>query len=225
MPGHGFTEKSFAVLDGLAENNDKDWFHAHRDEFETYVESPFLGLLADLTDRLASSDLPLRGSRKTIFRMNRDVRFSEDKSPYKTSISAVLTQSGTKAEAGGLLYVQMDRTGGFAGAGWHKLSPSALGPFRDAMIEDADNFNEVRSSLSRASRRLRDEDSLTAMPRGYADQADHRHADVIRLKSLLIAEDLPKIAFISGDVAGRIAALAQDGMPLLIWGRAVAGQD
>jgi uncharacterized protein (TIGR02453 family) len=219
MPGHGFTDKSFAFFDGLAENNDKDWFHAHKDDFETYVESPFLDLLADLTDRLAGLDLPLRGGPKTMFRMNRDVRFSEDKSPYKTAISALLTPSGTKSEAGGLLYLHMDRRGGFAGVGWYRLGPKALGPFRDAMIDDADGFDAMRAALSKTGRALRDDDSLTAMPRGYADHAEHRHADAIRLKSLLVAEDLPKVAFTSGSVAERVAAIAKDALPLLTWGR------
>jgi uncharacterized protein (TIGR02453 family) len=222
MAGHGFTDKSFEFLDGLAENNDKDWFHAHKSEFETYVEGPFLDLLEDLTGRLSDAEVPLRGNPKTMFRMNRDVRFSEDKSPYKTAISAVLTPSGTKQEAGGLLYVHMDRTGGFAGTGWHKLAPKALKPFRQAMIEDAEGFDAVHGALSKAGRTLRDEDSLTAMPRGFEDHAEHRHADAIRLKSLLIAEDLPKVAFTSGDVADRVVALTRDAMSFLAWGRGVS---
>ena len=55
MSGHGFTAKSFEFLDGLAENNNKEWFHAHKDEFETYVEGPFLDLLEKLTDRLSDA--------------------------------------------------------------------------------------------------------------------------------------------------------------------------
>ena len=221
MPGDGFTAKSFAFLEGLAENNDKDWFHAHREEFDTHVEGPFLDLLADLTARLGDAEPAFRGDRKTMFRMNRDVRFSKDKSPYKTSIAAVMTPSGTKEESGGLLYLQMDRTGGFAGTGWHKLDPKALGPFRDAMIADAERFDGVRDALSKSGRTLENGESLTAMPRGYADHEGHRHSDALRLKSLLVAEDLPKMAFTSGDVAGRIEALAREAAPLLSWGRSI----
>ena len=223
MPGHGFTAKSFAFLDGLAENNDRDWFHAHRDAFEAYVQGPFLDLLEELTGRLSDAEVPLRGNPKTMFRMNRDVRFSKDKSPYKTSIAALLTPSGTKLEGGGLLYVHMDRTGGFAGTGWHKLPPEALKPFRQAMIDDPDRFAGVRDALDGKGRALSDDDSLTAMPRGFEDHDDHRHADAIRLKSLILSEDLPKVAFTSGDVADRVEALARDAMPFLAWGRSVSG--
>lgn len=223
MAGYGFTAKSFEFLEGLSENNDKDWFHDHKKDFETYVRAPFLDLLEALSERLSDAEVPLRGNPKTVFRMNRDVRFSEDKSPYKTSIAAVLTPSGTKQEAGGLLYVHMDRTGGFAGTGWHKLAPKALRPFRSAMIEDAEAFDAVRASLSKAGRVLAKGDSLTAMPRGFEDHDDHRHADAIRLKSLLLSEDLPKVAFISGDVVDRVETLARDAMPFLAWGQDVAG--
>lgn len=144
MSNHGFTQKSFDFLEDLAANNERDWFQAHKDDFQTYVEAPFLDLLEDLSARLQDSNIPIKGSKKTMFRMNRDVRFSKDKSPYKTSIAAVLTPSGTKKESGGLLYVHMDRSGGFAGTGWYNLSPKALGPFRDAMVDDPDAFSQVR---------------------------------------------------------------------------------
>ena len=219
---HGFTAKSFEFLDGLAENNDRDWFNAHKDEFEAHVREPFIDLLDALTERLADTDVPLRGNPKTVFRMNRDVRFSNDKSPYKTSIAAVLTPSGTKKEAGGLLYVHMDRTGGFAGTGWHNLAPRALKPFREAMIAKSERFDAVRAALGKRSRRFADGNSLTAMPRGFEDYGEHRHADAIRLKSLLISEDLPKSAFISGDVGARVERLARDAMPFLVWGREIA---
>lgn len=222
MADHGFTEKSFAFFEELAENNNKEWFHDHKPDFQTYVEEPFLDLLEALTERLEDADVPLRGNPKTKFRMNRDVRFSEDKSPYKTSIAAVLTPSGTKQESGGLLYVHMDANGGFTGTGWHNLAPKALKPFRAAMVEDAEGFDKVRKSLSDADRQFANDNSLTAMPRGFEDYDDHRHAEAIKLKSILISEDLPKVAFTSGDVVERVEKLARDAMLFLSWGRTVS---
>ncbi|MGR3503982.1 DUF2461 domain-containing protein [Pseudaestuariivita sp.] len=222
MAGHGFTEKSFAFFEGLAENNNKEWFHAHKAEFKDYVEAPFLDLLDALTERLADAEVPLQGNPKTKFRMNRDVRFSEDKSPYKTSIAAVLTPSGTKRETGGLLYVHMEAKGGFAGTGWHNLAPKALKPFREAMVDEAEAFDDVRASLDKAGRALSTEYSLTSMPRGFEPQSEHRHADAIKLKSLLVSEDLPKVAFTSGDVVDRVEKMARDAMPFLVWGRKVS---
>ena len=222
MTKHGFTEKSFAFFEGLAENNNKEWFHDHKEDFKVHVEEPFLDLLEALTDRLADADVPLRGNPKTKFRMNRDVRFSEDKSPYKTSIAALLTPSGTKQEGGGVLYVHMDANGGFTGTGWHMLPPKALKPFRQTMVDEADAFDKVRKALADAGRGFADDHSLKSMPRGFEDYDDHRHADAIKLKSLLVSEPLPKVAFASGDVVDRVEKMARDAMPFLAWGREVS---
>ncbi|APE26904.1 DUF2461 domain-containing protein [Aurantiacibacter gangjinensis] len=219
MADHGFTQKSFDFSDDLADNNHKEWFHGHQETFEEYVEQPFLELLSELSKRLSDSPVPLRGSAETMFRMNRDVRFTKDKSPYKTSISAVLTPSGTKQENGGLLYVQMGRDGGFCGAGWYKLDAGELKPFRKAMVKDAEAFDDVLAGLEKADRSLTSEESLTAMPRGFEEHSEHRHADHLKLKSLLVSEDLPKTAFNRGESIDRIADLASDAMPFLKWGR------
>ncbi|MEL6562954.1 MAG: TIGR02453 family protein [Pseudomonadota bacterium] len=222
MAGHGFTEKSFEFFEELTENNNKEWFQAHKPDFKTYVEDPFLDLLEALTDRLSDAEVPLRGNPKTKFRMNRDLRFSEDKSPYKTSIAALLTPSGTKQEGGGVLYFHMDANGGFTGTGWHMLPPKALKPFRRAMVDQAETFDKVRKALSDSGRGFADDNSLKSMPRGFEDFDDHRHADAIKLKSLLVSEPLPKIAFTSSDVVDRVEKMARDAMPFLVWGREVS---
>ncbi|MGB7405607.1 MAG: DUF2461 family protein, partial [Pacificimonas sp.] len=95
-------------------------------------------------------------------------------------------------------------------------------PFRRAMAEDAEAFDEVRVSLKEAQRTFADDNSLTAMPHGFEAYDDHRHADAIKLKSILISEDLPKVAFTSNDVVDRVERLARDAMPLLLWGREIA---
>jgi uncharacterized protein (DUF2461 family) len=113
----------------------------------------------------------------------------------------------------------MDANGGFTGTGWHNLAPNALMPFRTAMVDAPEAFDAVRKALSKADRSFAFDNSLTAMPRGFEAHDDHRHSDVIKLKSLLLSEDLPKVAFTSGDVVNRVEKLARDAMPFLIWGR------
>jgi uncharacterized protein (TIGR02453 family) len=219
MPAHGFTAKTFAFLEGLAANNDRDWFNDHKSEFKEYGETPFAALLEALTNRLSDADRPLSGGKATMFRMNRDVRFSEDKSPYKTAISGMLTPSGTKEELAGIVYLHLDAEGGFAAAGYYNLSPKQLGPMRDAIMERAEAFDAVRAALTEAGRDLDRSMALTAMPKGFADQAEHRHADVLKLKSLMVREDLPKVAWTSGDVADRVERLARDAMPLMTFAK------
>lgn len=211
----GFTEKSFTLLKELAANNNREWFNDHKAEFKAKLEGPFIALLEALSARLSDAPRPLSGGKATMFRMNRDVRFSEDKSPYKTAVAGLLTPSGTKKEMSGLVYVHLDAKGGFTASGYYNLAPKALGPMRDRIIADADGFDDVLGALKGAGRALESEHTLTAMPRGYSEHEGHRHAPMLKLKSFIVQESLPKKAWTSGDVARRVEALARDVTPLL----------
>lgn len=119
-----FKDRAFDLLEGLEADNSKGWFDAHRDEVRTLLQEPFAATLSAISDRLASSETPLSGSERTMFRMSRDVRFSNDKSPYSTHVSGVLTRSGAKSEADGVAYLHLEKHGGFVAVGWYKLIPS-----------------------------------------------------------------------------------------------------
>ena len=211
----GFTERSFSFLEGLEQNNDREWFSKNKGVFEEALEQPFIDLMEDLSERLEDADVPLRGGKKTMFRMNRDVRFSEDKRPYKTNVSGLLTPSGTKSEAGGVLYFHIDSAGGIGACGFYKMSPKALGPIRDAIVGKPEAFDRVLDGLGAAGLELARGDSLTAMPRGYEAYSEHRHAWALKLKTFITRAELPKAAWTSGDVAGRLERLARRSMPLI----------
>ena len=215
----GFSSESFALLRGLEANNERDWFHARKADIKAHVQEPFAALLEALTNRLSDAPRPLMGGRRTMFRMNRDVRFSEDKRPYKTAVSGMLTASGAKDEGGGVLYLQIGTDGGFLGTGFHMLSPKQLAPIRDAVVERSDEWDAVLDGLRAAGRALDAGNSLSSMPRGYAEHAGHRHAESIKLKSLLLREDLTEADWTSGDVVDVAERLARDAMPLLRFAR------
>lgn len=210
-----FSEAGFAFLSELRDNNNREWFNTNKARFKRELEGPFIALLEAVTTRILDARRPLSGGKSTVFRMNRDVRFSEDKSPYKTNLSGLLTPSGTKSEVAGLLYIHLEHNGGFACAGFFNLSPKQLGPIRDAMIERAEKFDAVVESVRASGRDFADYGTLTSMPKGFAEHVDHRHAEHIKRKSLLIKEDLPLHAWIKGDVPEIAAKLAIDAMPLL----------
>lgn len=108
--GLNFTPKSFDLLERLESNNEKAWYNEHRKEIDTYIRKPFaLALALELaTERLEDTEVPLAGGAKTMFRQNRDIRFSKDKSPYSTHVSGLLTPSGCKAEKDGVVYIHLD---------------------------------------------------------------------------------------------------------------------
>ena len=92
-----FNPAFFKFFDQLTKNNNKEWFDANRSIYEEEVKKPFRKLVEDLTEKLAK-DLPEinREVSKSIFRINRDIRFSLDKSPYKNHLGAVFSRTGTK---------------------------------------------------------------------------------------------------------------------------------
>jgi len=214
-----FTQKSFDLLEGLAANNEKAWYDDHRDDFEAYLRQPFAQVLELATERLEETDLPLAGSAKTMFRQNRDIRFSKDKSPYSTYVSGLLTPSGTKAEKEGVVYIQLDSSGGMIACGFYQLKAAELAPIRDQIIEKPEAFADVLKDLENANLSLSQEDSLTAMPRGYEAHDEHEHVDYLKLKSLIVSTQLPKSAWLCADVVDRIVEYAKNCTSLLEFGR------
>jgi uncharacterized protein (TIGR02453 family) len=97
MKAH-ISEDFFSFFKKLAANNHKDWFDANKKWYETAVKNPFEDLVADLLEALAKKDKTYAGAqpKDCIFRINRDVRFSNDKSPYKLNRSAILAPGGRK---------------------------------------------------------------------------------------------------------------------------------
>ncbi|MEO1299227.1 MAG: DUF2461 domain-containing protein [Cyanobacteria bacterium J06636_16] len=215
-----FTQKSFDLLEGLAENNDKTWYDEHRKDFEAYLREPFAEVLQEATDRLSETEVPLMGSAKTMFRQHRDIRFSKDKSPYSTHVSGVLTPSGTKAEKEGLVYVHLDRSGGFIACGFYQLKAAELGPIRDRILEEPEEFAGVLKDLDTAGLSLSDEDKLTAMPRGYKEYEEHEYTDYLKLKSFIIQVQLGRGAWLEGDIVDCIVEYAKSAASLLAFGQA-----
>lgn len=196
-----FTPRSFELLEALAQNNDKQWFAQHRDEFQMHVREPFAAFLEDVTERLSGTDIALQGSADTMFRQARDVRFSPDKRPYSVSVSGLLTQSGSKREGGRLAYVELNADGGRIGGGVHQPTAKDLEPVRRRIIDRPDEFDRILDVLNQAGVEIEHSNAVHSMPRGFSDHSGHRHADVIRLKQLLAMRTIPTPAWIDGSAA------------------------
>jgi uncharacterized protein (DUF2461 family) len=120
----GFSPQDLGFLKGLAANNNREWFEAHRAAYDEGLKSAMGWLITALNMELAARDLPIAGdARKNIFRINRDVRFSKDKRPYKTHVAASLTREGVKM-APGMVYVHIEPEGGPAPA----FDPQTIDP-------------------------------------------------------------------------------------------------
>lgn len=206
------TDETFAFLADLRENNDRDWFAAHRKTWHRAVRDPFGQVLREVSERLAGGPLPLRGGPETLFRINRDVRFSKDKRPYNTSVSGLLTLTGTKAEAGPLAYVELGAEGGRVGGGLHRPNAKALAPVRRRLIDEPEAFDAVLDALARVHMEVSTERQVKTMPRGFAAHREHRHAAFVRSQDFVAMCALPESAWRSGEVVQQIANVVQQGL-------------
>jgi uncharacterized protein (TIGR02453 family) len=179
MPSY-FTPELFRFLQRLKRNNNRDWFQAHKDEYETHVRQPalrfiydFAGPLYEITPHLAADARPTRGS---LFRIYRDTRFAADKRPYKTNLAMRFSHRGKDVHSPGF-YLHLEPGGCFAACGlWHPEPPVLL-KVRTAIVERPDEWRKVRKLLN-----WDDATRLSRPPRGFP--CDHEFVDDLKLRDL-----------------------------------------
>ena len=168
----GFSPEVHEWFRGLEADNSKEYFAAHRQFFDDEVRGQMEALLTELGDRF--------GGEVKLFRQNRDIRFSADKSPYKTNTYGVLR--GTEIAAEGL-YASISARGLVAGSGYHVMGRDQLDRYREA-VDDDEHGTELSKLVGKAEKAGLEVwgASLTTTPRGYPK--DHERIALLRRKSL-----------------------------------------
>jgi uncharacterized protein (TIGR02453 family) len=214
----GFGQKALPFFKGLAFHQDKAWFEENRALYERDVMEPFAALIGDLSAAFAKAKLPLKGDgRKAIFRLHRDVRFSKDKSPYKTHGGAVLTRSGSKKDQG-LLYIHIDPEGSFSAAGFHMPEPAELARFREAIKARPAVFEKVLETLKKAGLELSDYDRLARVPRGFEAFKGGALEEAVKRKSFIVEEKLSDSLIKSQKLVDHLVDFTKRSLPLLDFG-------
>lgn len=191
--------QTLRFLTQLKENNNKPWFDAHRAQYEA-ARIDFSNFIQLVIDAVQKSDTTITGltSRDCLFRINRDIRFSKDKTPYKVAFGASIKRGGRKSPFAGY-YFHLEPGASFIGGGLWMPEAAALKNMRQEIdynweefqsILQEKNFKKVYSDLYRGG-----EVSLSTMPKGY--ERDNPAADYLRLKSFIAEkkfadEDLTK---------------------------------
>ena len=168
----GFSPEVHEWFRGLEADNSKEYFAAHRQFFEDEVRGQMEALLTELGERF--------GGEVKLFRQNRDIRFSADKSPYKTNTYGVLR--GTEIAAQGL-YASISARGLVAGSGYHMMGRDQLDRYREAVAEDehGTELSKLLGKVEKAGLEVWGE-SLATAPRGHPK--DHERIALLRRKSL-----------------------------------------
>ena len=219
-----FTKRALGFFRGLARHNEKPWFEAHRDEYEAEVRGPMRELIGDLDVRFAEFAPEIGADpRRSMFRINRDIRFSKDKSPYKTHAACwfhhinAARNVGEGAYAGSAGYYFHLEPGGrsmIGGGFWMPPRPQ-LNAVRKAIAADPEGFDRMARSIPRRFGGLEDEGALKRMPRGYSE--DHAAAKWLRFQSFTTGRTLTDTQVTSASLVTLLAREYEALLPLVRW--------
>jgi uncharacterized protein (TIGR02453 family) len=206
VPGVGFPGTAFDFFSGLAADNSRDYVERRRAVLDQDVRAPLAALLARLAGEF--------GEFRTL-RLHRDVRFTRDKSPYKTMLGAVHATAG-----GTVRYVHVDAAGLTVVSGMHTMAPDQVARFRQAVADDTAGSALATVAQAVGEQRARLEpgvaEPLRTVPRGYP--RDHPRGEWLRWKGLMsVIEITDRAALRSPDLADPVADHWRASRPLDEW--------
>lgn len=179
MKFEGFRPEAFAFLGELGRHNNKAWFDAHKQEFKTLVETPAHAFAAEVCRCFCAtfSDIPHISAK--MFRIYRDVRFSLDKSPYKTHVGIRFSEDASRGCVAPFFYVHLDAQKLMLVVGIKEFDTPTRTRFRDAVL-DSKKGNELGKIVAKLKEsRLDVSGEMSArVPRGFL--TDHERADLLR---------------------------------------------
>jgi uncharacterized protein (TIGR02453 family) len=199
----GIPPEAFRFYEELEDNNNREWWLAHKDTYDRAVREPMAGLLAQLEPEFGPASL---------FRPYRDVRFSQDKSPYKTAQGAFATR-----QEGVGYYLQVGADGLLVGGGYRSHTPAQLGRFRAAADASGSGaaLQEIVDAIAAAGFSI-DGEKLKTVPRGF--DRDHPRAELLKYKTLYSGCHLGRAEWISTEAAAEeIAGRWRQLRPLIEW--------
>jgi uncharacterized protein (TIGR02453 family) len=216
----GFADREARFFVALARNQRRDWFEAHRAEYEQGWLAPMKALLAEVRERvepLFAEDALLPPK---VFRIHRDVRFSKDKSPYKTHIGGYLALegSGNGPSAQAALYLHIGAGELFVAAGQYMMDGGQLARFRAAVADDRRGaaLAKLLRSLTRAGYGVGSHETLQRVPRGF--DPEHPRADLLKRKGLIVSyPDPPRALLTSRKLVDWLVIRTKRAVPVVEW--------
>ncbi len=190
-PFEGFPADTLSFLRSLKRNNNRTWFNNNKARYVENVKFPMETFLYHLRERLLRTIPGLDiDPRKSMYRIYRDIRFSKDKSPYKTHQAAAFTFSGGHRNHDPGFYLHIEPGNVFIGGGWWMPDPSKLKILRAALAEGYPEFRKIlaRKKFKSMFGSLEGE-KLSRVPRGF--EAGHPAQDLLRYKQFLVSTTIP----------------------------------
>ena len=200
MTFHGWTDAALDFYEALEVDNSRAYWHSHKNVYDEQVVGPMRALLDELSDEFGEAK---------IFRPNRDIRFSADKSPYKIQAGATLAGHG---------YVQLSADGLAVASGNYVFAADQLARYRRAVdVElNGEALAKIVDDVRTAGLTITAAGTLTTAPRGYPK--DHPRIELLRMKGLVTWKQWPVEAWLGTATAkDKIVAVLRDSIPLVQW--------
>lgn len=210
------SSKTLQFLEDLKENNNREWFLANKSYYEEYKKE-YHQLISDFLEEMVPFDDSLRNlePKKCAFRINRDIRFSKDKSPYKTHMGIWMTTDQNRSNSPGY-YVHIEKGGSFIAVGLHVPEAADLKKVRkeiayfyedlEEIVNDKD-FKKIYSELDRT-----EANSLKTAPKDY--EKDHPAIEFLKLKSFTVSQKLDDKSLFEKDFVKKTAKKLITAKPL-----------
>jgi uncharacterized protein (TIGR02453 family) len=209
-----FSAETLRFLRALKRNNRREWFNAHRDDYETYVREPMTAIVERLaTDFRAFAPELVASPKVSMYRIYRDTRFSENKTPYKTHIAAVFPTRGLLKHEGAGVYFHVSPDEVWIGGGMYAPDALRLHAVREHIAANARKLRAiVESSGFRKHFGALEGEKLKRVPRGFP--TDHPAAEYLKFRQFLAGAEFPASLASSPKFYGTLLTVFREATPL-----------
>jgi len=209
------TEDIINFLKELNENNNREWFAQNKSRYEK-VKSKFEEISRLLISEISVFDNDIKNVdvKDCVFRIYRDIRFSTDKTPYKTHFGVYIASAGGRKSQRGGYYLHLDPAGCFIAVGVWCPPPNILKALRQSVCDNIDELNEIRNeaSFNTYFKTFFEEDKLKNVPAGFP--RDFPDAELLKLKHYMVDHKLNDDILNAPNLVSRLGEIARAGYPL-----------
>ena len=210
-------KSTFDFLTKLKKNNNKEWFDINRPHYEK-IKIEFQFFVTELIQSISKFDPAVKHleAKNCIFRINRDVRFSKNKAPYKSNISAIISPGGKKSFSAGY-YIHLQPNASYiAGGVWQPETP-LLNAIRQEIDYNSEEFKKIINdkAFKKYFRNLSDEDKLISVPKGYSKE--HPEIELLKHKSFIVVHPLANEKILSKSFLKTCAQVCEAIYPLNVF--------
>ncbi|MEL6202601.1 MAG: DUF2461 domain-containing protein [Pseudomonadota bacterium] len=214
----GFPEDTLKFLKALGFHQSREWFHENKKLYESAVKNPLGDMIEAASIQFEVDKIPLRANRKTsLYRVNRDIRFSKNKDPYNTHMSGLLTRNATKKEQG-FVYVHISNEETFIASGFYGLDGAQLRAFRDLIIREPDNFRKIVKSMEKLGYTMGEGGALKRLPAGFDKELPEDIQKWLKLKNFTFMDHFDQSVIYTPELIERMARLGKASIPFLEFG-------